>query len=86
MHTLIVLQIFQSVLQLRQRFDPPDRLVGRHEPSLKRAPANLGGVWCGFVMDVKRPSPEVNPQLLLVSTLRMCVCGAVHKLLQYVLL
>ena len=43
MHTLIVLQIFQSVLLLRLWFDPPDLLVGPHNLVMKRTLTNEGG-------------------------------------------
>ena len=58
--------------------------MGPHNLVLKRAPASLGGVGCGFLKEVNRPSPEADPHLLLVSSLRMHVSGAVPKLPQYV--
>jgi hypothetical protein len=41
---------------------------------------------CGSFKDVNRPSPEADRHLLLVSTQRMrvCVCGAVPRLPQYI--
>jgi len=49
---------------------------------LKRAPANVRGVWCGFLKQVNRPPPEADRHLLKVSSLRIrvCVCGAVPNL------
>jgi hypothetical protein len=57
-----------------------------HELVPKRAPVSIGGVECGFLKEVNRPSPETDRQFLLVSTLPMCERGAVSKLTQYVLI
>jgi len=76
--------ISASILNRTMVRSPTDRLVDPHELLQKRAPANVRGVWCGFLKNVNWLSPEADRQLLPVSSLRMRVCIAVPKLPQYV--
>jgi hypothetical protein len=59
----------------------PEQLEDSHKLVLKMAPASVSGVGCGFLKEVNRPSPEADLHINPGSRLRMCVRGAVPKLL-----